>query len=211
LLLALWSGRHIGHLLIPIVEEVHALGPLGPLLFVAVYSLAIVALIPGTPMTVIGGALFGLVRGTAYGFAGGVFGSAAAFLLGRHIARRVVERRLLTMPRLAAIERAVSARGLRIVLLLRLSPVTPFNVLNYALGLTKITLRDFLMASVGTIPGAIVYAYAGKVAGEALALSGQAQTPRNASYYVILVAGLVATVAATAVLARAAQRGLRDV
>ena len=115
------------------------------------------------------------------------------------------------MPRFAAIERAVSARGRRIVFLLRLSPVVPFNFLNYVLGVTTISVADFVVASIGTIPGAIVYAYAGKVTGEALALAGKAQVSRNASYYAVLVAGLAATVLATTVVTRTARRALRDV
>ena len=115
------------------------------------------------------------------------------------------------MPRFLAIERAVSARGRRIVFLLRLSPVVPFNFLNYALGLTTISVWDFVAASAGTIPGSLVYAYGGKVTGEALALAGQTQVPKDASYYAVLLAGLAATVAATAVVTRTARRALQDV
>jgi len=105
----------------------------------------------------------------------------------------------------------VSARGRRIVFLLRLSPIVPFNFLNYALGVTRISVGDFLIASAGMLPGAVMYAYAGKVAGEALVLAGQAELPKDASYYAILVAGLAATLAATAVITRTARRALRDV
>ncbi len=115
------------------------------------------------------------------------------------------------MPRFTAVERGVSAQGRRIVFLLRLSPVVPFNVLNYALGLTTISLGDFVIASIGMLPGTIVYAYCGKVTGEALALAGQAQVPKNASYYAVLLGGLLATLAATAVVTRTARRALRDV
>ena len=93
---------------------------------------------------------------------GATLGSTAAFLIGRYVARRTVTRRLASMPRFAAIERAVSAQGRRIVFLLRLSPVIPFNFLNYVLGVTTISVLDFVVASIGTIPGTIVYAYGGK-------------------------------------------------
>jgi uncharacterized membrane protein YdjX (TVP38/TMEM64 family) len=72
-----------------------------------------------------------------------LLGSTVAFLLGRYVARRVIERKLATMPRYAAIDRAVSAQGRRIVFLLRLSPIVPFNFLNYALGVTRISIKDF--------------------------------------------------------------------
>ena len=71
----------------------------------------------------------------------------------------------------------------------------PFNVLNYGLGTTTISLSDFLISSAGTIPGTLVYAYFGKVTGEALVLAGQAHVPHNASYYALLLGGLAATVA----------------
>jgi len=103
------------------------------------------------------------------------------------------------------------AEGRRIVFLLRLSPLVPFNLLNYALGLTTIPAVDYVIASVGMVPGTLLYAYGGKVTGEAIALAGQAQVPKNASYYALLLGGLAATVAATAVATRAARRGLRDV
>ena len=87
----------------------------------------------------------------------------------------------------------------------------PFNLLNYALGLTTISVWDFVLASFGSIPSELLGAYTGKVGGEALALAGEAEVPRNASYYVVLVGGLVATVAATFLVTRTARRALRDV
>ena len=112
---------------------------------------------------------------------GAMLGSATAFLLSRHVARRAVAEWLTTSPRFGTIERAVSARGLRVVLLLRLSPIVPFNVLNYALGLTTIPLRDFLLGSAGMLPGALRYAYCGKVAG--LAFAGRGPSGVNASLH----------------------------
>ncbi len=207
-----WGGRHIAPHVLPAVASIHSLGPLAPLLFVALYIPAIVALIPGAWLTVAGGAVFGLLPTVAYALVGATLGSTAAFLLGRHGARRLVQRYLLSMPRFAAIDRAASAQGRRIVLLLRLSPIAPFNLLNYALGLTAMTARDFVIASsLGMIPSTFMYAYAGDVAGEALALAGQAEMPRGASYYAMLTAGLAATIAATAIVAKTARRALSDV
>ncbi len=206
-----WAGRSLAPRLLGIVAHVQSLGPAAPVAFICIYAFAVVALIPASLLTIAGGAVFGLIRGVVFAMIGATLGSTAAFLLGRYVARRLVAQRLAAMPRFVAIERAVSARGRRIVFLLRLSPVVPFNVLNYALGLTTISVWDFMLASLGTIPGAFVYAYAGKVTGEALAFAGQAQVPRDASYYAVLAAGLVATVAATTVVARTARRALEDV
>jgi uncharacterized membrane protein YdjX (TVP38/TMEM64 family) len=210
-LLAWWAGRSLAPRLLDIVAHIQSLGPAAPAAFIVIYTLAVVALIPGSILTVAGGAVFGLVRGVIFGLVGATLGSTAAFLIGRYAARRLVARRLAAMPRFQAIEKAVSARGRRIVFLLRLSPVVPFNFLNYVLGLTTISVWDFVAASLGSVPGTLVYAYTGKVTGEALALAGQAEVPRNASYYAVLLAGLVATVAATTVVTRTARRALQDV
>ena len=210
-LLLWWTGRSLAPRLLSIVAHIQSLGSAAPVAFILIYAFAVVALIPASLLTIAGGAVFGLIRGVVYALVGATLGSTAAFLLGRYVARRLVAKRLAAMPRFVAIERAVSARGRRIVFLLRLSPMVPFNVLNYALGLTTISVWDFIVASLGTIPGAFVYAYAGKVTGEALALAGQAQVPKDASYYAVLLAGLVATVAATTVVTRTARRALEDV
>lgn len=208
---AWWGGRDYAPRLPAILVRVQQLGPAAPAAFILIYAVAVVALFPAAVLTIAAGAVFGLVRGAVLAFAGAVIGSTAAFLLARYAFRDLAAERMASMPRFRAVERAVSAEGRRIVFFLRLSPLVPFNLLNYALGLTTIPLADYLAASLGMIPGTLVYAYGGKVAGEALALAGQAQVPKNASYYALLLGGLAATVAATAVATRAARRALRDV
>jgi uncharacterized membrane protein YdjX (TVP38/TMEM64 family) len=210
-LLLWWAGHALAPRLLELIAHLQNGGPAAPIAFILIYTSAVMALIPASLLTIAGGAVFGLLPGVVYSLAGATLGSTGAFLIGRYVARRLVAQRLAAMPRFQAIERGVSARGRRIVLLLRLSPVVPFNFLNYALGLTTISVWDFVFASLGTIPGAFVYAYTGKVTGEALALAGQAEVPRNASYYAVLLAGLVATVAATIVVSRTARRALQDV
>ena len=210
--LLVWlGGRWAGPRMLGLIVDVRQWGFVAPVVFMLLYAVAVVALVPASVLTMAGGAVFGLVRGVAFSFGGALLGSTVAFLLGRYVARRIIERKLATMPRFGAIDRAVSAQGRRIVFLLRLSPVVPFNFLNYALGVTRITIKDFAIASAGMLPGAVMYAYAGKVTGEALALAGQAELPKNASYYAILVAGLAATLAATTAITRTARRALRDV
>jgi len=210
--LLIWlGGRWAGPGMLGVIVDVRQWGLVAPVAFMLLYAVSVVALVPASVLTMAGGAVFGLVRGVAFSFGGALLGSTVAFLLGRYVARRVIERKLATMPRFAAIDRAVSAQGRRIVFLLRLSPIVPFNFLNYALGVSRISIKDFVIASAGTLPGAVMYAYAGKVTGEALALAGQAELPKNASYYAILVAGLAATLAATTVITRTARRALRDV
>jgi uncharacterized membrane protein YdjX (TVP38/TMEM64 family) len=127
------------------------------------------------------------------------------------VARGAVERKLEGNPRFAAIDRAIARQGRRIVLLLRLSPIFPFNLLNYALGLTQVRFVDYVIAMVGILPGTVLYVYTGKLAGDVAALAGGAAPPRGPGYYAVLGLGLLATVAVTAIITRTARRALRGI
>lgn len=203
------GGRRIGTLVPEFAQYIDGLGALGPLVFVAGYALATVAFIPGSLLTLAAGAMFGLTRGVMFVFVGATLGSTLAFLLSRYVARRAVERRLVGNARFAAVDRAIAAQGRRIVILLRLSPAFPFSLLNYALGLTRISLRDYVLASVGMLPGTILYVYYGKLAGDVAALAGGVAPRRDAAYYAVLGVGLLATVIVTAVVTRTARAALR--
>lgn len=204
------AGRRAAALLPAFSAWVDGLGPWGPVVFVAGYALATVAFVPGSLLTLAAGALFGLARGTVLVLVAATLGASLAFLVARYLARDLVERRLAGDERFAAIDRAVGVEGRKIVFLLRLSPLVPFNLLNYALGLTRVGFADYLLASAGMVPGTLLYVYYGKVAGDVARLTGGGTVRRDAGYYVILGLGLVATVLVTAVLTRAARRALRE-
>ncbi len=201
-------GRVAGGYLPAFARWVDGLGVWGPIVFIAGYVLATVAFAPGSLLTLAAGAIFGLVRGSIYVFVAAVLGASAAFFVARYLARHAVERRLAANPRFAAIDRAVGAEGRKIVFLLRLSPVFPFNLLNYALGLTRVAYRDYLIASVGMIPGTLLYVYYGKLAGDVATLAGGAAVPKGPGYWTVLVLGLVATVVVTTLVTRTARRAL---
>jgi uncharacterized membrane protein YdjX (TVP38/TMEM64 family) len=203
-------GRAVGGRLPAFAAWVDGLGVWGPVVFVLGYALAVVAFVPGSVLTLAAGAIFGLAEGVAVVFLAATLGASAAFLLARHAARGAVERRLAGSPRFAAIDRAVEVEGRRIVLLLRLSPVFPFTLLNYALGLTRVRFADYLVASLGMLPGTILYVYSGKVAGDVAALAGGAGAARGAGHWAVLGVGLVASVLATTLVTRTARRALRE-
>ena len=113
-------------------------------------------------------------------------------------------------PRFAAMDQAVGEQGLRIVALMRLSPVFPFNLLNYALGLTRVRFLHFNLASLAMLPGTLAYVYLGSVAGEALSLAGGAESTRGPVDYAIWTVGLVATFSVTLVIGRIARNALRE-
>ena len=192
------------------VDWMRGLGPLGAFGFVGAYVIAAVAFVPGSVLSMAGGAIFGVLRGVVFVFAGASLGAVAAFSVARWVARGAVERRLAASPRFSALDRAVAAEGLKIAFLLRLSPVVPFNLLNYSLGLTRIRPRDYVLALTGMIPSTLLYVYYGKVGADLARLAGPARVvDRGPEYYVFLALGLVATLTATTLITRVAQRALR--
>jgi uncharacterized membrane protein YdjX (TVP38/TMEM64 family) len=185
-------------------------GAVGALLFGLGYIAAVVAFVPGSLLTLAAGTIFGLAPGTAIVFVAATLGASAAFLVSRYLARPLVERRLAGNERFAAIDRAIGQEGRKIVFLLRLSPVFPFNLLNYALGLTEVRFRDYVLASVGMLPATLLYVYYGKILGDVARVASGTPIPRGPEYYVLLGVGLVATIGVTALVTRTARRALRD-
>ncbi len=203
-----YLGRSLGAFVPQFAEWVEGLGVFGPIAFIVGYAVATVAFIPGSVLTLASGAIFGLVEGTVYVFVAAVIGSALSFLIARHAARAAVEKRIGGDPRFAAIDRAVGAEGLKIVLLLRLSPIFPFNLLNYSLGLTQVRLTDYLIASIGMLPGTLLYVYAGKLAGDVVAIAGGAGSARGGADWFVLGLGFVATLVVTLYVTRIAKSAL---
>ncbi|HYW32977.1 MAG TPA: TVP38/TMEM64 family protein [Gemmatimonas sp.] len=200
-----WGGQYVPRF----AAWIGGLGPLGPLFFIAGYIVATVLGIPGSLLTLAAGAIFGLWAGVAYVFVGATLGASAAFLVSRYVARSAIERRVSRNPRFQAIDRAISDDGRRIVFLLRLSPVFPFTLLNYALGLSQVSFVDFVVASIGMLPGTVLFVYYGKLAGDVAAVAGGVAPARGAGYYALLGLGLVATILVTAVITRSARRALQ--
>ena len=185
------------------------LGPWGPVLFVVAYIVASVTLAPAFLLTFAAGTLFGLWRGTLLVYIGAVLGSSAVFAIASPLAHSRLLRWVDRDPRVAAVRAAVVGEGAWVMFLLRLSPVIPFVLLNYALALSGVRYRDFLIASVGMFPAIIMYVYYGKVVGDVAKLAAGVAPPRGPAYYALLVVGLIATVLATTAVTRAARRAMK--
>lgn len=146
---------------------VEGAGAAGPALFMGVYALATVLFLPGSVLTLAGGALFGPVWGTLWNLTGATIGAALSFLIARYLGADWVSRR--TGPRMQRLNDGVTSEGWRFVAFVRLVPVFPFNLLNYALGLTRISFVAYVIASwVFMLPGAIAYTWLGYAGREAL-------------------------------------------
>ena len=208
LALVIFLGRSAGAYVPRFAEWVGGLGALGPIVFILGYAAAVIGFVPGSVLTLASGAIFGLAEGTLYVFVAAVLGSTGAFLIARHGARAAVERRIEGDARFAAIDRAVGREGRKIVFLLRLSPVFPFNLLNYALGLTQVRLVDYVIASLGMLPGTLLYVYTGKLIGDVAAVAGGVQTEAGTADWVVRGVGLAATAVVTLYITRIARRAL---
>ena len=190
---------------------VQRIGPWGAVLLGAAYIPAALLFVPGSLLTLGAGFALGVGLGTVAVSIGSTLGASAAFLAGRTLARGFIEAKISHNPRFRAIDQAVKHEGFKIVLLTRLSPVFPFNLLNYAFGLTPVSLRDYFLASwLGMLPGTVMYVYLGSAAknladlaaGKALGETGQ---------QVLFGVGLLATAAVTVAVTRVAKRALTAV
>jgi uncharacterized membrane protein YdjX (TVP38/TMEM64 family) len=189
------------------LDWVHGLGAWGLVALALFWIPAAVLLVPGTLITLAGGALFGVAEAVVAISLGSTAGACAAFLVGRGVARPWVERQIAANPRFQAIDRAIAAQGFKIVLLLRLSPVFPYNLLNYALALTRVSFRDYALASwLGMFPGTLMYVYIGSTVGELAALfTKRERSPEQTIFFFV---GLAVTVLATVYVTRLAKRAL---
>lgn len=176
--------------------------------FVVGYVVATLLFIPGSLLTAAAGFVFGLWKGTLVVIVAATLGACLAFLLGRTVARGRIEKRLESKERFQAIDRAVARDGFKVVALLRLSPVFPFSLLNYGLGLTGVRFRDYLAACIAMVPGTFLYAYYGYTAKSLAELAGGSE--RGAGQWIFLGVGLLATVAVTAFVTRIARRALEE-
>jgi len=203
-------GRELGAVVPRFKEWVGELGVWGPVVFMVGYALAVVGFVPASALTLGAGAIFGVVEGTLLTLVGATVGATAAFWIARNLARHRVEARIQGDRRFAAIDRAIAKEGRKIVFLLRLSPAFPFNLLNYALGLTQVRLVDYVVASLGMIPGTLLYVYLGAVGGTVAEAASGAGEAKGISGYAVQILGLAATLAVTVLVTRIARRALQE-
>ncbi len=192
---------------------IESLGFWSPITFIIIYNLASLLLIPASVLTLGGGIIYGVFRGSIYVFLAATLGATIAFIIGRYISRDWVSQKLSKHPKFKAIDIAVVKEGFKIVLLTRLCPLFPFNLLNYAFGVMQVSLKDYILGSLGMIPATIMYVYLGSLIGD-IALIGTSQQPTSFSLevtqWIINIVGLIATVVVTIYLTRLAKKVLEE-
>jgi uncharacterized membrane protein YdjX (TVP38/TMEM64 family) len=141
---------------------IEAYGAWGPVVYVAGYVVAELLFVPALPLTLLGGLVFGPLWGTVYTWIAATLAAAAAFLVARHLARDTVERWIAGSPRLGRIDAAVEHHGWRILTVTRLVPLFPFNLQNFAYGLTRIPFWTYVgVSSICILPGTVAFTLAG--------------------------------------------------
>ncbi|MGL5079844.1 MAG: TVP38/TMEM64 family protein [Waterburya sp.] len=205
------AGFHPQELLRNALQWVDNLGAVAPLVFILIYVIATVAFLPGSLLTLGAGVLFGVIQGSVYVFIGATLGATLAFLVGRYLARGWISNKIASNQKFQAIDQAVGREGLKIVLLTRLSPIFPFNLLNYGLGVTGVSLKDYVLGSVGMIPGTIMYVYIGSLAGSIATIGSESQPDANPiAQWTIRIIGFIATVAVTLYITKIARKALDE-
>jgi len=199
-------------LLVNFVEWIDGLGAIAPIVFVIAYVGITVAFLPASIVTLGAGFVFGVVKGSLLVFIGAMLGATAAFIIGRFVARDWIAKKVEDKPFFKALDNAIAEEGLKLIFLIRLSPAFPFNLLNYALGLTKVSLREYVIGTTGIIPGTIMYVYLGWLAAEAARLGdmGNVTWQEVAIKWTINILLLVTIVAISLYIAKIARKALKE-
>lgn len=202
---AAWTT--VGPRLVPVFDRVlYALGSFAEVAFVSVGALALAVCAPASLLYITAGTVFGLWKGIALGSAAAFAGSTLAFVISRSALGQRVARKFAQSTRLDRFERALSQRGLWLVVLLRLSLLAPLGPVSYALGVMRIPFKHFLLAAPALVPTVMVYAYAGHVA-RSLFSDGPEREPWE---WAVLAVGFVATALVTFWIGHAASRALHE-
>lgn len=199
---------HVQEIITNTLTWVNSLGSVGAIAFIIIYIITTIALIPASFLSLGAGVVFGVVFGSLYVLVGSILGSVAAFLIGRYFARDWIAKKIKGNRKFRAIDEAVGKEGFKIVTLTRLSPIFPFILLNYLYSITGVSLKDYILGSVGMIPGIITFVYIGSL-GESIATLGTGTpTTNQALEWTIRIIGLMATVAVTVYVTKIARRAL---
>jgi len=190
---------------------IEGLGSAGMGVYALLYIFACVFFIPGSLLTLGAGAIYGVVAGSVLVSISSTLGATAAFLVGRYVARSWIATKIEGNARFSAIDNAVAAEGWRIVGLTRLSPVFSFNLLNYAYGLTRVSLREYILASwIGMMPGTVMYVYIGSLAGDLASLGTESGSAPTSARWTINIVAFLATVLVTIYVTKIAKKALSE-
>ena len=198
--------------LVTLLEWIRGQGAIAPIIFIIAYIIITVAFLPASVVTLGAGAVFGVVQGSIYVFIGAMLGATAAFLVGRFVARDWIAKKVENNKFFNSLDKAIADEGRKLVFLIRLSPAFPFNLLNYALGLTKVSLLDYVLGTTGIIPGTIMYVYLGSLVEDVATLGeGGESAPSDPTVSLIInILIFVTVVAISLYISKIAKKALNE-
>ncbi len=219
ILAAIVIGLFIAMKLLPVQQWLRSfndwvgqMGVAGILIFIGVYALATELLAPGSVLTIGAGFAFGLWKGFLAVSAGSTLGAALAFLVARFIAHERVAAIAQRNEKFREIDSAIGKQGAKLIFLLRLSPVIPFNLSNYLYGLTGVKFWPYVLASwIGMMPGTFLYVYVGTAGKAAVSAAAGGKTLQHGwQYWTFMTVGLAATIVVTIWVTKIARDALRQ-
>ena len=208
LIVVVWFGRHAAHDMKAMETWIAGHGALGWFAFVAMVIVFTSLFVPQTMLSIAGGALFGLVGGTVLTFVGVVLTAAFNYLVASKLLRSWIQKILDKHPKLQSIQRVADREGLKLQLLLRLSPLSPVTV-SYVLGATGVRFSTFLIAMVGLLPTLFVSVYFGYVASHATKVAGNA-SEHSTTHTILTIVGFVIAILVMIGIGRVAAKAIRE-
>jgi len=194
--------------LLALIEWIEGLGFVGRLIYAFVYMLATILFVPGSILTLGSGFLFGLVQGVLVVAVGATLGAVGAFIVGKYFFHEWATGFVAKFAKFQAVYDAIGKKGGKIVFLLRLSPLFPFNASNYIYSLTSVKLIPYTVATfLGILPGVVMYTYFGTLLSSVTTAASRDRTPLE---WLLLVVGLLATIGVTVYATRIARQALKD-
>ncbi|MGK7879370.1 MAG: TVP38/TMEM64 family protein [Crocosphaera sp.] len=191
-----------------LLQWIQDLGTIGYVIFILVYMLSAVFLIPASILTLGAGVIFDVIEGSILVSIASIVGAILAFLFVRYFSRKWVAKQIENYPKFKAIDEAVAKEGWKIVVLTRLSPIFPFVVLIYAFAITQVSLRDYAIASwIGMLPGTVMYVYIGSLIGN-IATLGAGGREKTSLEWALYIVGLIATVLVSVYVTKISRQAL---
>ena len=198
----------ISSLLDNILPTLHS--NVGALIFIPLYAIWVTLLLPGVWASMLAGAIYGTWLGTILVFVGASLGAISSFLLGRTFLRSWIQKRLESFPKVQLFIKGVSKEGLKFIFLTRLSPLFPFSLLNFAYGLSEVTLRDYIIGLIAILPGTILFCGLGSLAGEAARFSEVLAGREVNDFSFLNIIGLISTLLIVWIINNVVKRTLQE-
>tara|TARA_Y100001968_G_C19322358_1_gene699952 strand:+ start:533 stop:1156 length:624 start_codon:yes stop_codon:yes gene_type:complete len=184
--------------------------PIGIFTFICLYALWVIILLPGLWLSMLAGVIYGSTLGSIFVFLGAFVGAEITFILARSLLRKWIQKRLINLSKLHAIESALSKEGLKLIILTRLSPIFPFSLMNLIYGLSKVSFLDFSVGLIAILPGTILYCGLGSLAGDIARFKDVISNKNDINSFLFSLLGLFATFAVVWIISKTARKALQE-